>query len=53
MKRRAAQNSGLAKGGLTCFVETFVQGSAYVFVLTLMLKIPPFAKPLNVNDISF
>jgi hypothetical protein len=27
---RAAYNSGLAKGGLTCFVATFVQGSIFV-----------------------
>lgn len=28
--RKAAYNSGLAKGGLTSFGETYVQGSAFV-----------------------
>jgi len=31
-KQRPA-NSGLAKGGLTCFVETFVQGSSFVLLM--------------------
>jgi len=31
-------NSGLAKGGLTYFVETFVQGSAFVLLPTILLR---------------
>jgi hypothetical protein len=31
-------NSGLAKGGLTCFVETFVQGSAFVLRMNISAK---------------
>ena len=35
-----ATNSGLAKGGLTCFVETFVQGSTYVLRMNFCAKNP-------------
>jgi len=31
-KQRPA-NSGLAKGGLTCFLETFLQGSSFVLLM--------------------
>ena len=36
-QRTTTANSGLAKGGLTCFDDT------------LVLKIPPFAKPQTVS----
>ncbi len=34
-------NIGLAKGGLMCFYETFVQGSTAVILLNLCAKNPP------------
>jgi len=40
MKRRAAHNIGLAIWRLTCFVETFVQGSAFVLRMNFSAKIP-------------
>lgn len=36
---------GLAKGGLRCFVDTFV-------LKQTVLKLPPFAKPENVCDLN-
>ena len=33
-------NSGLAKGGVSCFVETFVQGSTFVLRLNFSAKNP-------------
>ncbi len=33
MKRITASNSGLAKGGLTCFVGTFMQMQTFVLRL--------------------
>ena len=40
MTRTTAYNRGLAKGGLTCFVETFVQGSAVVLRMNGSAKNP-------------
>ena len=39
IKQRTA-NSGLAKGGVSCFVETFVQGSTFVLRLNFSAKNP-------------
>jgi hypothetical protein len=35
-----SHNSGLAKGGLTCFVETFLQGSIFVLRMNICAKNP-------------
>jgi hypothetical protein len=39
-ERTPAPNSGLAKGGLTCFDETFVQGSKFVLRMNFCAKNP-------------
>lgn len=39
-ERKPAHNRGLAKGGLTFFVETFVQGSAVVLRMNSSAKNP-------------
>ena len=39
-KRKAAHNSGLAKGGGSCFVETFVQGSTFLLRMNFCAKNP-------------
>jgi len=39
-QRTPATNSGLAKGGLTCFVETFVQGSTFVLRMNFSAENP-------------
>ncbi|MBL1161792.1 MAG: hypothetical protein D8M52_08760 [Chlorobi bacterium] len=46
-ERTAATNSGLAKGGLTCFVEIFVQGSAFVLRMKLGGKNPALRQAAN------
>lgn len=33
-------NNGLAKGGVSCFVETFVQGSTFVLRMNFCAKNP-------------
>jgi hypothetical protein len=38
--RRAAHDSGLAKGGLTCFVETFVLKQTFVIRMNFSAKNP-------------
>jgi len=43
-QRRAAYNSGFALWGLTCFVETFVQGSTIVLRMNSSAKNPPQRK---------
>ena len=48
-RRTTTANSGLAKGGVSCFVETFVQGSTFVLRMNFSAKNPPFAKPQNVS----
>ncbi len=51
MKRKTVHNSGLAKGGVSCFVETFVQGSTFVLRMNFSAKYPALrqaAKPLAV-----
>jgi hypothetical protein len=37
---KSAYNSGLAKGGLMCFVETFVRGSVFVLRMNFSAKNP-------------
>jgi hypothetical protein len=39
-KESRTANMGLAKGGLTCFVETFVQGSAFVLRMNFSAENP-------------
>ena len=39
-KESRTANMGLAKGGLTCFVETFVQGSTFVLRMNFSAKNP-------------
>ena len=38
--RTTTANSGLAKGGVSCFVETFVQGSTFVLRMNFSAKNP-------------
>lgn len=46
-ERLPAYNSGLAKGGLTCFVETFVQGSTFVLRMNFSAKNPALRQAAN------
>ena len=39
-RRTTTANSGLAKGGVSCFVETFVQGSTFVLRMNFCAKNP-------------
>lgn len=43
-QRSPAGNRGFALWGLTCFVETFVQGSTFVFRMNGSAKNPPQRK---------
>lgn len=45
--RMPATNSGFALWGLTCFVETFVQGSTFVLPMNNRAKNPPQRKAAN------
>jgi len=45
--RKTGANSGLAKGGLSCFVETFVQGSTFLLRMNSSAKNPPQRKAAN------
>jgi len=45
-KENTAANIGLAKGGLTSFVETFVQGSAFVLRMNFSAKNSAIRKAL-------
>jgi len=47
--KKAAHNIGLAKGGLTCFEKTFVQGSAFVLRMNFSTKNPALRKPQTVS----
>lgn len=40
-------NSGFALWGLTCFVETFVQGSTFLLRINISAKNPPQRKAAN------
>jgi hypothetical protein len=46
VKQRPA-NSSLAKGGLTCFVETFVQGSTLGILMNFGAKNPALRQAAN------
>ena len=46
-KEGRTHNSGLAKGGLTCFVETFVQGSAFMLRMNLSTETPALRQAAN------
>ena len=39
-ERRTADNSGLAKGGVSCFVETFVLNQTFVLRMNICAKNP-------------
>ena len=43
-RRTTTANSGLAKGGVSCFVETFVQGSTFVLRINFSGKNPAHRK---------
>jgi len=45
--RRPAGNSGLAKGGLTCFVETFVVKQTFVLRMNFSAKNPALRQAAN------
>jgi hypothetical protein len=45
--RTPADNSGLAKGGLTCFVETFVPKQAFVLRMNFSTKNPALRQAAN------
>lgn len=47
MTRMTVANSGLAKGGLTCFVETFMQGSAFALLMSFSAKNPVLRQAAN------
>ena len=47
LDRRPAGNSGLAKGGLTCFIETFVLGSTFVLRMNFRPKNPALRQAAN------
>ncbi len=57
-RRTTTANSGLAKGGVSCFVETFVQGSTFVLRMNFSAKNPALRQAakryvplyLNSND---
>jgi len=39
-ERNTAGNSGLAKGGVSCLEDTFVQGSSFVLRMNICAKNP-------------
>ena len=45
--RTPAGNSGLAKGGLTCFVETFVLKQTFMLRMNFSAKNPALRQALN------
>jgi len=45
--KRATHNSGLAKGGLTCFVETFVVIQTFVLRMNFCAKNPALPQAAN------
>jgi hypothetical protein len=46
-RRRAAYNSGLAIGGLTCFVETFVLKQTFVLRMNFSAENPAHRQAAN------
>ena len=51
-KRTTTANSGLAKGGVSCFVETFVQGSTFVLRLNFSAKNPALRQATKRQDVK-
>lgn len=47
LERKTAYNSGFALWGLTCFVETYLQDSAFVLRMNSSAKNPPQRKAAN------
>jgi hypothetical protein len=45
--RSTTANSGLAKGGVSCFVETFVQHSTFVLRMNIRAKNPALRQATN------
>lgn len=48
-RRTPAHNIGFALWGLTCFYDTFVQGSTFVLRMNICAKNPHNAKPKTVR----
>jgi hypothetical protein len=46
-QRTNTPNSGLAKGGVSCFAETFEQGSTFVLSMNFSAKNPAFRQALK------
>jgi len=46
-QRTTTANSGLAKGGVSCFVETFLQGSTFVLRMNICAKNPALRQAAN------
>ncbi|MCT6723695.1 hypothetical protein N4G49_09915, partial [Riemerella anatipestifer] len=46
-RRTTTANSGLAKGGVSCFVEPFVQGSTFVLRMKFSAKSPALRQAAN------
>lgn len=46
-QRTTTANSGLAKGGVSCFVETFLQGSTFVLRMNICAKNPTLRQAAN------
>lgn len=47
IKEARTGNSGLAKGGFSCFVETFVLGSAFVLRMNISANNPALRQAAN------
>jgi hypothetical protein len=47
MERKTTTNSGLAKGGLTSFEKTFVQGSTEVLRMNISAEFPALRQAAN------
>jgi len=47
MTKSTGHNSGLAKGGLTCFVETFVLNRTFRFRMNFCAKNPALRQAAN------
>jgi len=47
MDRKATHNSGLTKGGVSYFADTFVQGSSFVLRMNICAKNPALRQAAN------
>ena len=45
MRSKTAANKGFAKAGVSCFVDTFVQGGSSVLRMKFSVKTPRHRKP--------